>query len=112
MTSLDADAPGIDESSPTMPYQPDAADALAVALVTAMIDRFGAGHGPGGRRQTIQIAQMIRDAQLGDVDGDEYVGALGVMAARAIEDVAMLSGEPISQWLERWLSEPCGSAPA
>ena len=45
-----------------------------------MIDRFGAGH-RGGRRQTIQIAQMIRDARLGEVDFDEYIGALGVLAA-------------------------------
>jgi hypothetical protein len=93
-----------------MVYEPDAGDALAVALVTAMIDRFGAGR-HGGKRQTIQIAQMIRDARLGDVDVDEYVGALGVLAARAIEDVAMLSGEPVALWLERWVADPYGSPP-
>jgi hypothetical protein len=89
-----------------MTYAPDAADALAVALVTAMIDRFGTGHRGGGRRETIEIAQIIQDARLGDVDLDEYVGALGVLAARAIEDVAVLSGEPIELWLERWVAHP------
>jgi hypothetical protein len=91
-----------------MVYEPDAADALAVALVTAMIDRFGAGH-RGSQRQTIQIAQMTRDTRRGEVDLDDYIGALGVLAARVIEDVAMLSGEPVALWLERWIADPYGS---
>ena len=51
------------------------------------------------------------DARLADVDFDEYIGALGVLAARAIEDVAMLSGEPVALWLERWVAvaDPYGS---
>lgn len=92
-----------------MRYESDAADAMAVALVTGLIDRFHTAAGTDDRRHLARIAEMIRDAQPDDLDPDECIAALGVLAARAVEDVAMLSGEPIAFWLERWLTDPYGT---
>jgi hypothetical protein len=94
-----------------MRHEPDAADLLSVALVAAMIDRFDASVGAQRRAHIARIADMIRDAQPDDLGPDECIAALGLLAARAVEDVAMLSGEPISVWLERWLDEPYGTPP-
>jgi hypothetical protein len=94
-----------------MRHEPDAADVLAVTLVTAMIDRFDAGIGARRRTHIARIADMIRDAQPDELGPDECIAALGLLAARAVEDVAMLSGEPISLWLQRWLEEPYGTPP-
>jgi hypothetical protein len=97
-----------------MQHDPEAANLLAVALVTAMVDRFDAGDDPAnGHRHAVRIADMITDARLGsDVAVDDYIAALGVLAARAVEDVARLSGEPMAFWLARWLGEPFGRAPS
>jgi hypothetical protein len=94
-----------------MQHDPEAADLLAVALVTAMVDRFDAGDDPAeGHRHAVRIADMITDARLGsDVAVEDYIAALGVLAARAVEDVARLSGEPMAFWLARWLAEPFGT---
>ncbi len=86
-----------------MVREADAADALAVALVTAMLDRSGAD--AGSSRQAAHIAAMITNAHLGgEITTEEYIGALGVLAAAAVEDLATATGEPIALWLARWLT--------
>jgi hypothetical protein len=94
-------------------HVPDAADLLAVALVAAMCDRFEAGEAPADRRRHVaHIAEMLTEARLGrDVAVRDYIGTLGMLAARAIEDVAALSGEPMALWLAHWLSAPYGTPP-
>jgi hypothetical protein len=85
----------------------DHSSVLAVALVTAMDDRFT---GDDERQCVVRIGQMMTDSKLGtDVQADWCIGALGLLAARALEDLATMSGEPTSLWLERWLSETYGS---
>jgi hypothetical protein len=99
----------------------DVASVRAVALVTAMSDRFdGDSDGPPGRpahrkirdRQcVVRIGQMLTD---GEIERREHaqslIAALGLLACRAAEDLATASGEPMALWLERWLAEPYGSA--
>lgn len=92
-----------------MEYDSDAADSLAVALVLAMIDHSDLELGGNGRRHAMRVAEMVRDSRLGEVDLDEYVGSLGVLAARAVEDLATATGEPTALWLARWLSKPYGT---
>jgi hypothetical protein len=101
---------GPEQTEVAMIREADAADAMAVALVTAMIDRFDSDDEPSdGHRHAARIAAMITDARFSGVDLDEYIGALGVLGARAVQDLASATGEPIALWLERWLSEPYGT---
>jgi hypothetical protein len=94
-----------------MRYESDAAEGLAVALVTAMIDRFDVtDESADGRLHAARIAQMITDARLSsDVAPEEYISALGLLGACAVQDVSTWSGEPIALWLSRWLSDAYGS---
>ena len=92
-----------------MEYDSDAADSLAVALVMAMIDRSDLEFGGNGRRHAMRVADMVRELRLGEVDTDQYVGALGSLAARAVEDLASATGEPTALWMARWLGKPYGS---
>jgi hypothetical protein len=85
----------------------DVSSVLAVALVTGMSDRFT---GDDIRQCVVRIGQMMTDSHLDtDVTTDWALGALGLLAARALEDLAETSGEPTSMWLERWLSQPYGA---
>jgi hypothetical protein len=84
----------------------DDSSVLAVALVTAMMDRFNVAD---ERQCVVRIGQMMTDSKIeGDLPADWFIGALGLLAARALEDVSALSGEPMALWLERWLAEPYG----
>jgi hypothetical protein len=100
----------------------DRVSVRAVALVTAMRDRFdGDSDGPPGRpadrtirdRQcVVRIGQMMTDGEIDTAEKTEWLlAALGLLACRAAEDLSTASGEPMALWLERWLSEPYG-APA
>jgi hypothetical protein len=81
---------------------------LAVTLVTAMADRFAAGD---ERQCVVRIGQMLTDARMEtDLRADWCIGALGLLAARAVEELARCTGEPAAVWLERWLSETYGLA--
>jgi hypothetical protein len=85
----------------------DASSVLAVAVVTAMTDRFA---GTDERQCVVRIGQMLTDSKIEtDVLGDWCIGALGLLATRALEDLATSSGEPIALWLERWLDETYGA---
>jgi hypothetical protein len=101
----------------------DVVSVRAVALVTAMRDRFdGDSDGPPGRpadrtirdRQcVVRIGQMMSDDFRGNDEKTEWLlSALGLLACRAAEDLSTASGEPMALWLERWLAEPYGSAAA
>jgi hypothetical protein len=107
-----------------MPADWDDSSVLAVALVTAMTDRFD-GESDGlplvagatraamsiqDRQCVVRAGQMITDGKLDDdLAVDWLVAALGLLAARAIEDLATASGEPTALWLDGWLSGPYGS---
>jgi hypothetical protein len=104
-----------------MPDDWNVASASAVALVAAMTDRFdGDSYGPPGgpvrhvpdRQCVVRIGQMITESTFDGVVGESFAGALGLLAARAVEELSISSGEPIETWLERWLDEPYGSPTA
>jgi hypothetical protein len=85
----------------------DTSSALAVAIATAMSDRFA---GVEDRQCVVRIGQMLTDGKVEtDVRADWCIAALGLLAARAMEDLATSSGEPIALWLERWLSQTYGN---
>jgi hypothetical protein len=87
----------------------DESSVLAVAIVTAMTDRFTQ---TDDRQCVVQIGQMMTDSRIHtDLRADWCIGALGLLAARAVEDLATSSGEPAALWLERWLAEPYGTRP-
>jgi hypothetical protein len=84
----------------------DASSVLAVAVATAMTDRFV---GDYDRQCVVRIGQMLTDGKIAtDVRADWCIAALGLLAARALEDLATSSGEPSALWLERWLSDTYG----
>jgi hypothetical protein len=88
----------------------DESSVLAVALVTAMSDRFTQ---TDERQCVVRIGQMITDSKIeSDLPADWCIGALGLLAARAVEDLATCTGEPPALWLERWLGEPYGAVKA
>jgi hypothetical protein len=113
-----------DESESTAISDWDAASIGAVALVTAMRDRFdGDSDGPPrtgnaparqirDRQCVVRVAQMITDGEIeGDQRAEQLIAALGLIASRAAEDLSTATGEPSALWLERWLAHPYGSRP-
>jgi hypothetical protein len=88
----------------------DESSVLAVALVTAMSDRFTQ---TDERQCVVRIGQMITDSKIGsDLPADWCIGALGLLAARAVEELADCTGVPAAKWLEQWLTESYGSVRA
>jgi hypothetical protein len=91
---------------PLMRTHWDESSVLAVALVMAMADRFTQ---TDERQCVVRIGQMITDSKIEtDLPADWCIAALGLLAARAVEDLATSSGEPTALWLERWLIESYG----
>jgi hypothetical protein len=82
---------------------------MAVEFVTVLVNPMGfsasTGHHDGSLRVQEMVDQAVRN---GEMDDEDLLGALGLLAAKAVEDVERLSGVPCALWLQRWLVDPFG----
>lgn len=91
-----------------MVRESDAAYRMAVEFVTVMMDVQATDlptEHPGSGRVQAMVNDAVSSGEMTDYD---LLGALGLLSARAIEDLARATGEPGAFWLRRWLAEPFG----
>jgi uncharacterized caspase-like protein len=93
-----------------MAREADAANRIAVVLVTVLINFREIDETTRQHPDAIRIQDMIQDAISSNAASyDEILVAVAGLGARAVESVTALTGESTATWLQRWRTEPFGA---
>jgi hypothetical protein len=85
------------------------ANRMAVEYVTVLLNATASTASIVEVPDSSRVQEMINDAvQRGEMSEADLLGALGLLATRAVEDLTRSTGEASAFWLQRWLAEPFG----
>jgi hypothetical protein len=92
-----------------MVREPTTANRMAVEYVTVLLNAKASKASIVEVPDSARVQEMINEAvQRGEMSEADVLGALGLLATRAVEDLARSTGEASAFWLQRWLAEPFG----
>jgi hypothetical protein len=92
-----------------MVHESPTARRIAVQFVTVLVNPTEVSAPTGPHSHSMRVQAMVDEAvRNGEMVAEDLLGALGLLAATAVEEVERLSGVPCALWLQRWLVDPFG----